>query len=591
MNADQLFVFVTLGACLVLFMGGWVRYDVVAVSALLAVTIFGIVPAREAFMGFGHPAVITVAAVLVLSRGLRNSGLVDAVAAPLLKVGDRPLAERLGLTGISAVCSAFMNNVGALAVLMPVAIQMSRKSGRSASTLLMPLAFASLLGGLVTLIGTPPNIIVATFRARDSQPFGMFDFLPVGGPVAIAGVLFISFIGWRLIPKRHSAAPPEELFNIEDYITELRVTEGSKLVDGYVKDLDELSQSGAMAVGLIRNGRCISVPSPYERLREGDVLLVEADHDAIESLIRKGGMKLVTDDDSGERLLKSSDVRTAEMIVGTDSALVGRTARQMNLRWGLGMNVLAVARYGRSAHTRLGEIRFQPGDILLLQGSEASIGQSAGELGLLPLAARGLRIGKPRKMLLTSGLFIASIVAAATGMLPIHLAFMAAVVLVVITGQVSLRELYESVDWSVIVLLAAMIPIGSAMETTGGSQWIADGLLAATQSAAPWIALTAVLLVTMFLSDLMNNAATAVLMCPIAARLADGLGASADPFLMAVAVGASCAFLTPIGHQSNTLVMVPGGYRFGDYWRLGLPLELVIAAVAVPLLVIAWPLQ
>ncbi len=594
MAAAQGLVLGVLALTLVMFVWGRWRYDLVALTAMLVVTIAGLVPAREAFAGFGHPAVITVAAVLVVSRGLLNSGLVDQVAKWLGRVGERPLVQIPALTILVALCSGFMNNVGALALLMPVGLRLARKGNYPPSILLMPLAFGSLLGGMMTLIGTPPNVIIATFRAElDHEAFRMFDFAPVGAGVAVAGLAFVSLIGWRLLPKRKGGVSSEELFAMEDYLTELSVPEGSALVGKPLEDLSRLSESDASVVALVRGERRHAAPSPYELVREGDVLVVEADPEELTAVVDATGLELVGKEEEptrvGQEDLGSEEVSVMEVVVNSGGLMEGRTPSSLRLRRRFGVNLLGVARHGARVRQRLSQLRFRAGDVLLLQGREDAVQEALPTLGCLPLAERALRIGKPRRILLALAVFGAALALAATGVLAVQVAFVGAAVGMVFVGLVSRRELYAAIDWPVIVLLGAMIPVGQALETTGTAQLGADGVLAMAGGLPPVASLAIVLVGVMFLSDLVNNAAAAVLMAPVAIAISQGLGVSADPFLMAVAVGASCAFLTPVGHQSNTLVMGPGGYRFGDYWRMGLPLEAIVIAVSVPLIVIFWP--
>ena len=590
MTAEQIGVFVVLLLALVLFVTERWRYDVIALLALLAVTLAGIVPGDKAFLGFGHPAVITVAAVLVVGRALQNAGLVDLLANWVSKVGDRVTLQVIALTGVVATLSAFMNNVGALALLLPIAIRMARKNGRPPSMLLMPLSFGSLLGGMTTLIGTPPNIIIASFRAQtDSGPFRMFDFAPVGIGVALVGILFMSLIGWRLIPQRKGQLSREELFRIEDYVAEVRVPDGSKLAGKFLHDLEQTVENDATVVGLVRRDRKLLAPSSYEMLEVGDILIVEADSEALKSLLDDTKLELVGDKEHDDKALGSDEVSVIEAIVKPDSPLEGNTAWTFNLRWRYGINLLGVARQGSRLKQRLKSIQFQAGDILLLQGQRERLQETLSVLGCLPLAERGLRFG-PQRLALSLTIFALSITAMTLGFLAPPIALVGAAVLMVLFKLVSLREAYHSIDWPVIVLLGAMLPVGAAMETTGAADLVANGLLQISGQLPAVATLVLVFLGVMFLSDVVNNAAAAVLMAPIATSVAQGIGASADPFLMAVAVGASCAFLTPIGHQSNTLVMGPGGYKFSDYARMGLPLDLIIVLVAVPLILWFWPL-
>lgn len=619
MHSDQLIVFAVLTATLGLFVWNRWRYDIVALGALLVVTLAGIVPPEQAFMGLGHPAVITVAAVLVLSRGLLNSGVVDSLARHLTKVGDRPWIQVLTLTAIVALCSGFMNNVGALALFMPVAVWMSRQSGRSPSYLLMPLAFGSLLGGTLTLIGTPPNIIIAGYRREVGEtPFRMFDFLPVGLAITVAGVLLIALF-WRLIPRREQQGGGQELFEISAYLTELKVPEGSKYAGRTLHDLIVAGDDEAdvMVIALVRAGHHQAMPSTYEILRDGDVLLVEADSESLKGFLdvthlqlaaeadskaearekaeqdkqpeKNGGQNQQTD--SGESSNnRHSERALAEAIVAPGSSLIGTTATGLSLRERHGVNVLAVARQGQRLRERLGKIRFAAGDILLLQAREDQLQSTLSNLGCLPLASRGLRITAPRQVLLASSIFAVALALIALGVVPAAIALVGAALVMVLVRLVPSGEIYKSIDMSIIVLIAAMLPIGEALETTGGSRLIADALLEIGQAAPPAATVAILMVGVMLLSNVVNNAAAAVLAAPVAISLSRGMEASADPLLMAVAIGASCAFLTPIGHQSNTLVMAPGGYRFGDYWRLGLPLSALVLLVAVPVILWVWPL-
>ncbi|MFN2372150.1 MAG: SLC13 family permease [Candidatus Krumholzibacteriia bacterium] len=610
MTLPQSAVFGILAAMLAMFLWNRIRYDLVALLGLLAATLAGLVPAQEAFAGFGHPAVVTVAAVLVLSRGLMSAGIVDALARQLIRVGDRPPAQVATLTGLVALSSGFMNNVGALALLMPVAIWMARRADRSPSFLLMPLAFGSLLGGTMTLIGTPPNIIIAAYRRQaGGEPFAMFDFLPVGVLVTLAGVVFIAALGWRLTPRRQAPGGEGELFEISAYLTEVVVPADGRFAGRTVHDLITAvgDEAEVLVVGLVRDGALAEAPSTFTVLRPEDILMVEADSDSLKTLLDRTGLILAEavaaavpkprDDASDDRnddgnlvpRLQHGDLHLLEAIVTPGSPLVGRTAGALDLRERHGVNVLAVARRGRQVRERIGRIRFVAGDILLVQGQTDSVHAGLAGLGCLPLASRGLQLGRPSRMIKAGGIFIAALGLVALGLVPAAVALTAGAVTMVLTGLLKPAEAYAAVDLPVIVLLAAMLPVGQALETTGGTRLIADALLRVAGSAAPGVTLAVLLAATMLLSNVVNNAAAAILAAPVAIEAALRLGYSPDPFLLAVAIGASCAFLTPIGHQSNTLVMVPGGYRFGDYWRLGLPLSLIVIAVAVPALLRFWP--
>ncbi|MFW6140617.1 MAG: SLC13 family permease [Acidobacteriota bacterium] len=587
---DQIIVFITLIITLFLFAWGKYRHDIVALISLFILVIAGIIPKDHAFFGFAHPAVITVVSVLIISRALQNSGLIDVIASLLLKVGKKLVVQIMVLTIVVAVSSAFINNIGALAILMPVGLYLARKSGNAPSYILMPLAFGSLLGGMTTLIGTPPNIIIATFRGESiGKPFNMFDFSPVGIGVAVVGIAFISLVGWRFLPKRRGETSPEDLFKIEDYITEAKITKESKLRGNTIRDVQKLKDTDIKFLGLIRNNRRIHTPDPEEELKTNDILILEGDPKELKTFVNNQKVNLVGGKQFRKDAEGSKDITTQEAVVTIDSPLAGKSASSVSMRSRYGVNLLATARQEKKIRQRLYKIRFEPGDVLLLQGRVKNINEAITSMGCLPLAERGLKIGQPHKIIVALGIFGASIISVVGGLLPVQIAFPLAALLLVLTHVISFRNIYQSVDWPVIILLGAMIPVGEALERTGGAQLIATQIMDIGSHFPLWATLTIVLVVTMFLSDLINNAATVVLMAPIGISIAHGLNVSVDPILMAIAVGGSCAFLTPIGHQSNTIVMGPGGYKFSDYWRMGLPLEIIIVIVSVLLIPIFWP--
>ena len=593
MNHEQIIILAILVGVFALFVKGPWRYDVVAVLALIAGLVTGIVPFADAFTGFSHPATITVAAVLIISRGLSNSGAVGIMAERLMPEIKNPSLHIGALSTFGAALSAVMNNVGALALLMPVTIEAAAKVKRSAATLLMPLSFATILGGMITMIGTPPNIIVASYRGEATgTPFGMFDFTPVGAAVALAGIIFVAVAGWHLIPKsRRARLSPDELFEIEDYITEARVGEKSSAIGMRVRNLDEQCEEfDTTIVGLIRANRRQPGAARREVIRAGDILILEAGHDEIDKFCGALDLELVGVEGTAFALLRSDDTTLIEAIVTPNSRLEGRLVSSVRLRSRHGINLIAVSRQGKPYRDRLSSFRFEAGDILLLQGDAERMPEVIASLGFLPLVERGLRIGKPRQAGLAVAIFAAAIGAATLGYAPLPITLIVAVAAMVMLNIVPPRELYESVDWPVVVLLGAMIPIGQAFEATGTTELIAAAIVDMAAGVSPIWVLTLLLVVTMTVSDVMNNAATAVVMAPVALGIGNQLGVNPDAFLMAVAVGASCAFLTPIGHQNNTLVMGPGGYEFGDYWRMGLPLEVLIVLISVPLIAVVWPL-
>lgn len=623
---EQWLIVGILFATLSLFLWGRWRHDMVAVAALLACVLTGLVPFSEAFTGFGHPAVITVACVLVLSYGLQNTGAVDWLTRSVLPAKAGPTVTFLSLTGVAALLSGFMNNVGTLALLMPVAMQIAVRLEMPPGRVLMPLAFGSILGGMTTLIGTPPNLIVSGIRAEmGAGNFSMFDFTPVGLAVAVTGVLFISLLGWRLVPIRKQAS--SEGFDTAAYLTEARVTKESKAVGMRLREIEAmLDEADAQVVGLVRNDVRVIAPDSGRIIYAGDILILEAEAGTLPNALSNLGLELeeaktkeIEQANNGKQAeenleavveIKKTDANNEEnqpavpekedkpsdeivlmeLAVLPASSLVGRSPSDILLRTRYGINLLALSRTGRRTLTRLRTVRFKAGDVLLLQGSPDAIAGFADNSGCVPLAERELRIPDKHKAIVSGVILVLAVGLAAFGLLPPAISFTLGVLASMIFHTIPLRSLYQVIDWPVIVLLAALIPVAGVMQTTGTADLIAKGMLMLMAQGNAIIALGLILIVTMTLSDLMNNAATAAVMCPIAIGTASQLGANPDTFLMAVAIGASCAFLTPIGHQNNTLILGPGGFRFGDYWRMGLPLELLVLLVSIPMLLWIWPL-
>ncbi|QEW07290.1 SLC13 family permease [Nitrincola iocasae] len=602
MTQDQSMILVILLATMAMFLWGRWRHDMVAGATLLACVLAGLVDAADAFSGFSHPAVVTVACVLVLSRALQTSGAVDILARHALPKSAGVTLSIAALTGLGALLSGFMNNVGAMALLMPVAMQMSGRLGLSSGQVLMPLAFGTILGGMTTLIGTPPNLIVSGFRSEleTASAFSMFDFTLVGLPVAVVCVLFVALLGWRLVPVRKNGV--SESFDTGAYVTEVRVPEKSKAANLLLRDIEKvLDEADAQVIALVRNEVKINAPSYGRKVLANDILIIEAEVESLADVLSSLGLKLEEaeeDEDSSEdnqedddkESASSVDIVLVELVVREESQLVGRSAKSMLLRTRYGINLLALSREDRKSHARLRTMKIKAGDLLLMQGPQDAVMEFASDYSCIPLAERDLNIPDKNKAITASVILIAAIALAALGILPTAIAFALGVLASMATKTLPLRSIYTAIDWPVIVLLGALIPVANAMESTGTAHLIADFLLGTLAQGNSVIALGLILVVTMFLSDVMNNAATAAVMCPIALGTASTLGLNPDAFLMAVAIGASCAFLTPIGHQNNTLILGPGGFRFGDYWRLGLPVELLVCAVSVPLLLVFWPL-
>ncbi|MCK2167045.1 SLC13 family permease [Thalassospira xiamenensis] len=642
MELEQILILAILVGTVVMFLWGRWRHDMVAMASLLCCVVAGLVPVDGAFQGFGHPAVITVACILILSSALQQSGAVDNLTRMVLPQSAGPVVTMAALSLLAAILSAFMNNVGALALLMPVALQIATKQNLPPGKILMPLAFGSILGGMTTLIGTPPNLIVAGFRAEAGEGgFTMFDYTPVGIVVAAAGLIFVMVFGRWLVPTRERAGA--EGFETGSYLTEARIAAGSKAIGMMLRDVNrELEKGDAQVIGLIRNEKRIPAPNPYRELHENDILIIEADPEALAVALSALDLKLEEElrdleaqekeakqlekaeksdgktdsdaksaatassktekhaktpeidaknpDNSRRAAIQSDDIALMELAILPNSGFIGRSATDINLRTRYGVNLLAVSRQGQRSMARLRTMSMKAGDVLLMQGPPAAIQDFASRLGCVPLAQRSLRIPDNAQALKASAIMAAAIGAAAFGVMPAAVAFAIGVLLAMVTRVVAPRNIYDAVDWPVIVLLAALIPVATAMETTGTADLLARFLLNWVAQGNAIIALGLILIITMTLSDFMNNAATAAVMCPIAIGSAGHLDVNPDAFLMAVAIGASCAFLTPIGHQNNTLILGPGGFRFGDYWRLGLPIEIIVVAVGVPMLLWVWPL-
>lgn len=600
MTLPQALLAAIIVAAVAMFIWGRWRHDMVALGALIAAVAAGLVEGEAAFAGFGHPAVITVACVLVLSRGLQRSGAVDALALRVLPKEAGETVSIGALTVVATALSAFMNNVGALAMVMPLAIQLAKRKEIPPGRVLMPLAFGTVLGGIVTLIGTPPNLVVASFRAQNGgAPFSMFDFAPVGLPVALAGTLFIVLAARFLVPNRTEAGLGG--FDTANYLTEAKVPAGAKAIGMTLADVEAaLETANAQVLGLLRHQ--VRVRTPYARtvIAEDDILQVEADPEALSALLAELGLVLEEavkeqrkpdakgGDDKGPDSKGAAGPALIELVVLPGAALSGRTASDIALRSRFGVNLLALSRQGRRTTERLRATPLLPGDVILMQGDEDAIASFAADYGCAPLAERSLRLPDRTQIILSVGLLAGAVAATVIGV-PAAVAFAAAMLGAMATNVVPPRSVYTAVDWPVIVLLGALMPVADAVAATGLAEVIATSVIGTVADGNVVIALLVIIVVTMTMSDVVNNTACAAVMCPIAVSTAAALGASVDPFLMAVAIGASCSFLTPIGHQNNTLILGPGGFRFGDYWPLGLPLEVVVVAVALPLLLVVWP--
>lgn len=589
MTHQQVLAFGLLGVTIGFFVWGRIAYDLVALAALLVGILVGLVPPKHAFEGFSSEIVIIIAAALVISEAIARSGVIESVMRPVLPRLTTVQRQVSVLAGAVLVLSMVTKNVGALAILMPVALQIARRTGTSPSALLMPMAFASLLGGIVTLVGTSPNIIVAGLRAQlGGKPFGMFDFTPVGLSIALLGLAFLT-VGWRLLPGgRRAAGSIEAAFaGVEDYTAEARVPETSPVMGRTVAELEKLGDGGVQVATVIRERFRRFLPTADFQLRVDDVVLLRGEPGDLERLVARARLVLAAEG-AGEG---AGEVGVVEGVVTADSPLVDRTPAQLGLKERHGVGLLAVSRSGQSIVQRLAAVRLRAGDVVVLRGSAGAMPDTLGALRVLPLAERSITLGLRNRSLVPAAVLAVAMALVAFHILDVSVAFFGAAVVLLLLRTMTMHEAYETVEWHILILLGALIPLSHAVQTTGGTDLIATWLRGVAESVPPLASLTIVLVITMVVTPFLHNAPTVLVVGPIAAALASKLGLNQDPFLMAVALGAGCDFLTPIGHQCNTLVMGPGGYKFADYPRLGLPLSIVVVAAGVPLIAFFWPLR
>jgi di/tricarboxylate transporter len=597
MTLQQGLAFGVIFAMMGFFVWGRYRYDLVALCALFVSVVIGIVPPDEAFTGFSDDIVIIVGSALLVSSAVARSGIVEQVLRKLGPYLTSPRMVIFVLVAAVTLMAAFVKNIGALAMLMPVAFQLARRTQIPLSYLLMPMAFGSLMGGTMTLVGTSPNVIVSQMREDIlGEPFRMFDFTPVGFSIAAAGVAFLAF-AYRLLPaERRGAASLDAAFSLRSYTTEARLPSDSSFVGKTVADLEKAGENEVQVLTIIRERFRRVTPSPGWTLNAGDVLLLEGESAALEQVVAQTGLKLAgTEEEKKKESEAGSSAATGdhfgvmEAVVMEGSPLVERTPVQAQLAERYEIGVLAVSRSGQRLTRRLRTIKFQPGDVIVLQGNLDQMPEALGELRCLPLAERDIRLGQDRRRYVPIIVLAAAMALVATQVVPVAFGFFGAAVVLVVLKSISLREAYDGMDWPLLILIGALIPVSAAMQTTGATDLIAEWLSAAGGALPPHGALALIIVAGMAVTPFLNNAATVLIMAPIAAQFAHGLGYSPDPFLMAVALGAASDFLTPIGHQSNTLVMGPGGYRFGDYWRLGLPLSILVVVVGTPLIALIFP--
>jgi di/tricarboxylate transporter len=591
MTTPQYLSIALLVAMMAMFVWGRFRYDVTAMLALLAGLVLGIVKPKEAFTGFSDDIVIIVGSALVISAAVQRSGMVERALGLIAGRVTRIRTQLLVLTASVGVTSALVKNVGALAMLMPAAFQMAKKNKASPSVFLMPMSFASLLGGLMTLVGTSPNIIVSRVRQdMVGQPFRMFDYFPTGFGLLVIGLIFLRF-GYRLLPRDRRGVPTMgEALDIKDYVTEVTIGEGSPAIDETVDQFTDRHDGDVTVTSVMRAGMR-SEPRPGMTLRQGDTLILGGEPDVLERVIATNKFALAGSERDVPEDRKDDEMGVIEAVIATNSPLIGRTASRMQLQRRLGINLIAVSREGERLTHRLGGTVLRAGDVVVLQGPLSLLPERLAELGALPLAERALRLGNSGRGVLPVAILAVAMIATATGYVPVAVAFFAAAALILAIGALPLAEAYASVEWPILIMLGALIPVSDTLRTTGASQIMATWLAYVAASLPPWGAVALILVAAMAVTPFLNNAATVLVMAPIAAVFAHDLGYRPEAFLIATAMGAGCDFLTPIGHQCNTLVFGPGGYKFGDYARLGAPLSLLVVLFGTPLILMVWPLH
>jgi di/tricarboxylate transporter len=586
--SDQYILSITIVSLLGLFIWGKFRYDALASGALVILIILGVIPSNQAFDGFAHPAVITVALVLIISQGLKNSGLTGLVGKI---IGGRSFTKfqfLISLLLIAAILSSFINNIGALAILLPITLNICQKMDWHPSRFLMPLAFACILGGMNTTIGTPPNIIISEYKSTiSSAGFNFFDFSYVGLVITLLSIVFIAVIGNKFIQLRENSNSGSALIDLKGYLFEVSVNEDSSAIGMTLSAFKKEAGEDTEVIGIVSESGGVKKVKNNLRIKPDQILVIKTPPDEIGTILDVFGFSIPEELHS----FKDEDLEEIEAMITPGSRLIGRKYDFFLKLAYEELNLLGLWRKGARYRTRLTRETFRAGDVLLLgvrDLDEEDVTNKIKHLGLMPLRQRELQTIPSRSRLLKGLVFFTtSIILVALNVLPTSAAF-----LLCVLGFARIKiidsNFYRDIDWPIIIMLAAMIPIGTALQTTGLSDVISSNIsLYAADMSLFWL-LFLILVITMATTDIINNAATAVIMAPISAGIAIELGYAIEPFLMVVAVGASCAFLTPIGHQCNTVIMGPGNYKFTDYWRLGLPLDLLIITVSIPMILFVW---
>ncbi|CAM5627735.1 SLC13 family permease [Mycolicibacterium aubagnense] len=591
MAINQLLSIAVIILMMVAFVWGRLRYDLVACLALILALAVGVVPYDRAFSGFSDDIVIIVGSALLVSAGVARSGVMEFAIQRVAPNVTGVRAQLVLLVAVVTVLSAFVKNIGALAIMIPIAFQFARRSNCSPSVFLMPMAFGSLLGGLMTQIGTSPNVVVSRIREElTGTSFTMFDFTPVGAALAVTGIVFLSLFYWLVPVRVRETGSVQDALDVNNYVTEALVVSSSTVNGKTVGELMSYAGSEVVVTSILRSRTFHVAPLPDARLREGDIVLLEGSPEALDRVVAQAKLDLTDGrQDSGEGSSKS--YVAVEAVLGESSPLIGWSAQRLALYDRYKINLLAVSRKGERISERLGALTLRLGDVLLLQGKQTRLPDILRELGALPLAERPILLGSVRGGSIPILILAAAMIATTTGVVPIPVAFFTAAVAMVLFRVVPIRDIYNAIDGPILVMLAALIPVSDSLRRSGATDVIAMWLAEIGSKLPPAGALALILVVAMAVTPFLNNAATVLVVAPVAAGFASTLGYHPEAFLMAVAIGAGCDFLTPIGHQCNTLVMGPGGYRFSDYPRLGLPLSILVIAVAVPMLMLVWPLR
>jgi len=591
MTQDNILVLVILAVAVVLFVTERLRVDLIAMLVLITLSVTGLVTIEEAFSGFASPAVITVWSVYIVSGALFRSGVADTLANFMLRLAGENYLRLLFIIMLTiGVMSSFMNNIGAVAILLPAVVSVARKINVAPSKLLIPMAFTSLLGGKMTLIGTPPNILATSIMESYGglEPFGFFDFTPMGAIVLGVGILYFMLIGNRLLPNRTPGGDLSESYQIRDYLSEVRIGEKSPLI-GQTLPQSQLGQKFNLNVVQIQ--RCdqgLLVPLQDPVLMAGDLLLVQGSSQNI--LEASEGLGLETIDDWKFEELSQESQALIEVTLSPRSQMQGKTLKESDFRAHYGLTVLAIQHDGESISANLADIPLDLGDAMLIQGPEDRIAQLRRDKDFLILETPPMESKRIKKAPLAVLILVGVLVAVSTRVLPVSTAMLIGAVLMVLTKVINMDEAYDAIEWKSVFLIAGMLPMGIAMQNSGTALFLAEKIVELVGNWGTVAVMMGIFLMTALTTEVMSNAAATVLVTPIAIDAARNLGANPQTFVMAVVIAAATSFLMPIGHQANVLVFGPGGYKFGDYTKVGIWLNIIIFFVVLIFLPLIWPL-